>query len=84
MRSGEHEIADINLVAQDHGLNVSGAWRSFERYAQRHPGTASAVQARYLADEDRPQAFVYSMIRDGRFVYREFKNAPAARQDSAD
>jgi hypothetical protein len=25
--------ADINLVAQDHLLNVSGAWRSFERYA---------------------------------------------------
>jgi hypothetical protein len=75
--------ADINLVAQDHLLNVSGVWRSFERYAQRHPGTAFAVQARYLPDDDRPYAFVYSMIRDGRFVYREFKNARPARHRSA-
>jgi hypothetical protein len=75
--------ADINLVAQDHLVNVSGAWRSFERYLQRNPGTLFAVQARYLADDDRPQAFVYSMIRDGRFVYREFRNAPAQGQHSA-
>jgi hypothetical protein len=75
--------ADINLVAQDHLLNISGAWRSFERHLQRHPGTLFAVQARYLADDDRPQAFVYSMIRDGRFVYREFRNAPAQGQHSA-
>jgi hypothetical protein len=34
------------------------------------------VQARYLADDDRLHAFVYSIIRAGRFVYREFKNAP--------
>jgi hypothetical protein len=73
--------ADINLVAQDHLLNISGAWRSFERYAQRHPGTPFAVQARYLADDDRPHAFVYSMIRGGRFVHREFRNAPPARHD---
>jgi hypothetical protein len=76
--------ADINLVAQDHLLNVSGAWRSFERYAQRHTGTAFAVQARYLASEDRPHAFDYSMIRGGRFVYREFTNAPPARHGSAE
>jgi hypothetical protein len=76
--------ADINLVAQDHLLNVSGAWRSFERHLQRHPGTLFAVRARYLADDDRPHAFVYSMIRDdGRFVYREFRNAPAQSQHSA-
>jgi hypothetical protein len=75
--------ADINLVAQDHLLNVSGAWRSCERYAQRHPGTPFAVQARYLADDDRPHAFVYSMIRDGRFVYRKFENAPPAHPRSA-
>jgi DNA/RNA non-specific endonuclease len=75
--------ADINLVAQDHLLNVSGAWRSFERYAERHRGTAFAVQARYLADDARPHAFVYSMIRDGRFVYREFRNAPPRGQHSA-
>ena len=75
--------ADINLVAQDHLLNISGAWRSFERYAQRHPGTPLAVQARYRADDDRPHAFVYSMIRDGRFVYRTFRNAPPRGPRSA-
>jgi hypothetical protein len=75
--------ADINLVAQDHLLNVSGGWRSFERYAQRHPGTPFGVQARYLANDDRPRSFVYSMIREGRFVYREFKNAPPARHRNA-
>jgi hypothetical protein len=37
--------ADLNLVAQDHVLNVSGDWRRFERYAQQHPGTFFAVQA---------------------------------------
>jgi hypothetical protein len=45
--------ADINLVAQDHLLTISGAWRGFERHLQRHPGTLFAVQARYLADDDR-------------------------------
>ena len=64
-------------------MNVSGAWRGFERYAQKHPGTVFAVQARYLADDDRPHAFVYSMIRDGRFVYRRFRNAPPRGRRSA-
>jgi hypothetical protein len=72
--------ADINLVAQDHLLNISGGWRSFERYAQRHPGTPFGVQARYLANDDRPHSFVYSMIRAGRFVYREFRNARPSQQ----
>jgi hypothetical protein len=72
--------ADLNLVAQDHLLNVSGGWRSFERYAQRHPGTSFAVQARYAGDEDRPHSFVYALIRDGRFTFREFTNAPPPSQ----
>jgi hypothetical protein len=70
-------VADLNLVAQDHFLNISGGWRAFERYAQKHPGTPFALQARYLGESDRPSSFVYAQLRDSRFIYREFDNDPS-------
>jgi DNA/RNA non-specific endonuclease len=66
--------ADINLVAQDHALNISGAWRGFERYAQENPGTFFAVQVEYATDQDRPSGFVYGMVRDGQFEHQQFTN----------
>jgi hypothetical protein len=66
--------ADINLVAQDHALNISGEWRGFERYAQEHPGTFIAVQVEYATDQDRPSGFVYGMVRDGQFEHQQFTN----------
>jgi hypothetical protein len=66
--------ADMNLVAQDHALNISGDWRGFERYAQEHPGTFIAVQVEYVTDQDRPSGFVYGMVRDGQFEHQQFPN----------
>lgn len=66
--------ADINLVAQDHALNISGAWRDFERYAQENPGTFIAVQVEYATDQDRPSGFVYGIVRDGQFEHEQFSN----------
>jgi hypothetical protein len=65
---------DINLVAQDHALNISSEWRGFERYAQEHPGTFIAVQVEYTTDQDRPSGFVYGMVRDGQFEHGQFTN----------
>jgi len=66
--------ADINLVAQDHAVNISGAWRGFERYAQENPGTFFAVQVEYETDQDRPSGFVYGMVRDAQFEHQRFTN----------
>ncbi len=66
--------ADINLVAQDHAVNIGGAWRGFERYGQENPGTFFAVQVEYETDQDRPSGFVYGMVRDGQFEHQQFKN----------
>jgi hypothetical protein len=66
--------ADLNLVAQNHLLNVSGEWRNLERYAQQHPGTFFAVHARYENDDDRPTSFVYALIREGQLHTRAFDN----------
>lgn len=65
---------DINLVAQDRALNISGPWRRFERYAARNPGTFFAVQVEYADDSQRPSGFVYSIVKDGTLVYRHFDN----------
>jgi hypothetical protein len=66
--------ADINLVAQDHAVNISGAWRGFERYAQANPGAFFAVQVQYATDQDRPSGFVYGVVRDGQFEHQQFDN----------
>ncbi len=65
---------DINLVAQDHAVNIGAAWRGFERYAQENPGTFFAVQVEYATDQDRPSGFVYGMVRDGQFEHQQFTN----------
>jgi hypothetical protein len=66
--------ADINLAAQDHALNISKAWRDFERYGQKNPGTFFAVQVEYANDQDRPSGFVYGIVRDGQFEHQQFDN----------
>jgi hypothetical protein len=66
---------DLNLVAQDHALNLSREWRAFERYGQAHPGTPFAVEACYAAASDRPSAFTYLQLRDGQLIYSRFDNA---------
>ena len=66
--------ADLNLVAQDHALNISGSWRAFEREAQANPGTFFAVQVEYQGNSDYPSGFVYGIERDGQFEHQEFAN----------
>lgn len=69
---------DINLLAQDHRLNISGEWRSLERYAANNPGTFMAVQMHYGDDSQRPSGFTYGIERDGGFESHEFSNATEA------
>lgn len=65
---------DLNLVRQDGTLNNSGAWRAFEIYAQKNPGTFFAVQVEYEGDTDRPSGFVYGIMRDSQFEHQRFSN----------
>jgi hypothetical protein len=66
--------ADINLVPQLHTLNIGNQWRAYERYAQQHPGTFLMVQLEYTDPGQRPAAFTYGIVRDGRLDYGTFSN----------
>lgn len=65
---------DINLVPQTHTLNVSSAWRRFERYLQKHPGTFFLVQVVYADSSQRPSAFVYGVVEEGVLRYERLSN----------
>jgi hypothetical protein len=69
---------DINLLAQDHKLNIGGEWRSLERYAANNPGTFMAVQMHYDGASQRPSAFTFGLERDGAFESHDFHNGTEA------
>jgi hypothetical protein len=56
---------DINLVPQDAELNVSGAWRRLERWAQSRPGAFLAVEVSYDDDSQTPLGSSTSWLQSG-------------------
>src|SRR5258706_9510125 len=65
---------DINLVPQDAALNVSGAWRRLERWAQARPGAFLAVEVSYDDDSQTPAGFVYLVAAERELRYERFAN----------
>jgi hypothetical protein len=65
---------DINLVPQDAALNVSGAWRRLERWAQARPGAFLAVEVSYDDDSQTPAGFVYLVAAEGELRCERFAN----------
>ncbi|MGA2164937.1 MAG: DNA/RNA non-specific endonuclease, partial [Solirubrobacteraceae bacterium] len=70
---------DINLVPQDHTLNISGEWRSNERYAADTPDTFTAVRVSYNDDSQRPSGFDQGIVKDGEYAQTYFENSPDFR-----
>jgi hypothetical protein len=66
---------DINLVPQDAALNVSGAWRRLERWAQARPGAFLAVEVSYNDDRQTPAGFVYLVAAERELRYERFANS---------
>jgi hypothetical protein len=66
--------ADINLIPQSAALNISGRWRSLERWSQTHPGSFLAVEVIYNDGTQTPSAFVYVATCEGTIKYEEFEN----------
>jgi len=65
---------DINLVPQDAALNVSGAWRRLEQWAQARPGAFLAVEVSYDDGSQTPARFVYVVAADHELRYQRFAN----------
>lgn len=66
---------DINLIPQDAALNVSGAWRRLERWAQARPGAFLAVEVTYEDGGQTPAGFVYLVAAsEGELHYQRFQN----------
>jgi hypothetical protein len=65
---------DINLVPQEASLNVSSAWRAFERWAQSRAGAFVAIEVIYADDSQTPAALVYLVADDDELRYERFEN----------
>lgn len=65
---------DINLVPQNAALNISGAWRRLERWAQARPGAFLSVEVSYDDDSQTPARFVYLVATEQQLHYERFDN----------
>lgn len=65
---------DINLIPQSAQLNVSGAWRRFERLAQNSPGCFVAIEASYEGESQTPARLTYLVAAKGTLTYDSFDN----------